>query len=164
MLRQMKESEGFLVGLWKGEIWEFSMYLVARMVRQGELVMLVRKHQARLVTRALFWHLASLICKLHCFRGKVTMLQLRRWIFLLSSVELHKKFLTILLMQLTVLIGRRKHCMRWVGIEDSTDLARVIQPANVRVLVFQSLSLLVSFVMIKLKLECLRVRKRRENP
>lgn len=79
-------------------------------------------------------------------------------------MEPHKKFLTILLMQLTVLIGRRKHCMRWVGIEDSTDLARVIRPANVRVLVFQSLSLLVSFVMIKLKSECLRVRKRRENP
>lgn len=54
------------------------MYLVARMVRQGELIILVRKRQARLVTRALFWHLASLICKLHCFRGKVTMLQLRR--------------------------------------------------------------------------------------
>lgn len=54
--------------------------------------------------------------------------------------------------------------MRWVGIEDSTDLARVIRPVNVRVLVFQSLSFLVSFVMIKLKSECLGVRKRRENP
>lgn len=46
------------------------MYLVARMVRQGELVILVRKHQARLVTRALFWHLDSLICKLPCLEVK----------------------------------------------------------------------------------------------
>ena len=93
----------------------------------GELVC---RAQARLAKRALLRAMIIFIPKPpKCF-GKVTISQLTTCIFLLEVASPQRKLRLIRSSSLQILVGRRLHCIMWVGITEVIELTRVSRPAK----------------------------------
>lgn len=121
---------------------------------QGVLGLRLMNLQVKLVNCAWFCIFVSLICKPQHFLDCVIACQFTRWIFILVMHEPQMKSLTIRLIISVVLTGNWKDCIKWVGMAERTDLAKVNQPAIVKVFVFQLHNLAYRWGIRLLKLKC----------
>lgn len=90
--------------------------------------------------------------------------QLTRWIFLCSKEESQINPRMAWLMELVVTLGKGKHCIIYMGMEERTDLARVIRPTKFNNFDFHELSLAIIELRIGWKSRDKGLRLRIEIP